>query len=312
MSDIFLSIVVPVYNSENTLEYLCLRVKEVFEKTGNTSTGSATNCELILVDDGSTDGSWQKIVALKLQFPFIYGIKLQRNSGQHKALLCGIQNARGNWIATIDDDLQFAPEDILVLIEKGEKRGADLVYGMPEEKQHSALRNVGSKTLAHILSRYAEMPNRGSSFKVIHQSLAKKITNFNHQFLFVDEVLSWNARHTEYCTVSHVEREDGKSGYSFFALMKMGVKLVLGYTTFPLRLITYFGLLAFFVCLGFIIFFIYQKYTMGAELGFTALIVSIFMSTGLILFCIGVIGEYLNRLFLLQSQKPLYIIKETV
>lgn len=305
MSTPFLSIVVPVYNSENTLERLCLRVKDVFHVLGK-------NAELILVDDGSADGSWQKIVALKALFPFINGIKLHRNSGQHKALLCGIKNAKGNWIATMDDDLQFAPEDILLLMAHAEKMNADLVYGMPEDKQHSIARNIGSKTLSYILRKYAEMPNKGSSFKVIHQTLTQKVIDFNHQFLFVDELLSWNAKQTEYFTVSHVAREEGKSNYSIFALLKMGLKLVLGYSTFPLRLITYFGLLAFFVCLGFVVYFVYQRYTAGAELGFTALIVSIFMSTGLILFCIGVIGEYLNRLFLLQSQKPLYIIKETV
>lgn len=312
MNSPYISIVVPVYNSENTLERLCSRVKASWESSRNTSTGSATSGELILVDDGSADNSWQKIVELKAQFPFIVGIKLHRNSGQHKALLCGIKNAKGSWIATLDDDLQFAPEDIALLIAQGEKTNAELIYGIAEEKRHSVARNAGSKTLAYILGKYAEMPAKGSSFKVIHQALAHKIADFNHQFLFIDEVLSWNAKQIGYCNVSHVEREEGKSNYSFFSLLKIGIKLILGYTTFPLRLITYFGLLAFIVCLGFIAYFIFMRYEYGAELGFTALIVSIFMSTGLILFCIGVIGEYLNRLFLLQSQKPLYIIKETI
>lgn len=305
MNTPFLSVVVPVYNSENTLERLCSRVKGIFDTLNETG-------ELLLVDDGSRDNSWQKIVALKTQFPFIKGIKLHRNSGQHKALLCGIQNAEGKWISTIDDDLQFAPEDIPVLIRQAQENNADLVYGLIDDRKHSTVRNVGRKPLTYISKKYAEMPPKAGSFRLFHQSLSAKIAGFNRPFLFIDELLYWNARHIEYCDVSHTERETGKSNYSFLALFKMGLKFVVGYTTFPLRLITYFGLLAFVICLGLISFFIYQKYTVGAELGFTALIVSIFMSTGLTLFCIGVIGEYLNRLFLLQSQKPLYVIKETI
>jgi glycosyltransferase involved in cell wall biosynthesis len=301
----FISIVVPVYNSATSLASLCERV-DVHCKAAQ------WNYELVLVDDGSADQSWAEIKRLKSIYPAIHGVRLHKNMGQHKAILCGLANAGGEWIATMDDDLQFLPEDIQVLLDCAKTTHADMVYGMPEKKQNSFFRNLGSKTLSRILMSYASLPAEGSSFKLIHHLLAQKVIHYRHPFLFVDEVLCWNAKHLEYITVSHKNREVGKSNYSFFSLLKMGMKLIINYTNFPLRLITYFGLFAFIVCLGIIAYFIYNKYANGAELGFTSLIVSIFMSTGLILFCIGVIGEYLNRIFILQSEKPLYVIKEKV
>lgn len=268
--------------------------------------------ELILVDDGSRDESWTKIEQLKSTYKNLYGIQLHKNSGQHKALLCGIEAAQGEWIATLDDDLQFAPADITILLEKATTNSSHLVYGIPDKKQHSFWRNLGSRFVAFIFSRYADMRVSGSSFKLIHSSLTEKLILHNHPFLFIDEVLQWHAINIERVKVSHVERAHGKSSYTFWKLIRLGLKYLISYTTFPLRFISMIGLLAFLICLVLIIFFLYQKYSVGAELGFTALIVSIFMSTGLILFSLGVIGEYLNRLFLLQSGKPTFVVKKRI
>lgn len=268
--------------------------------------------ELILVDDGSPDDSWSKIEQLKLNCKNLHAIQLHKNSGQHKALLCGIEIAKGEWIVTLDDDLQFAPADISILLAKATANSSQLVYGIPEKKQHAFWRNLGSRFVAFIFSRYADMRVGGSSFKLIHRSLTEKLISHNHPFLFIDEVLQWHAINITRVKVSHVERAQGKSNYTFWKLLRLGLKYLISYTTFPLRFISMVGLLSFLICLALIIFFLYQKYSVGAELGFTALIVSIFMSTGLILFSLGVIGEYLNRLFLLQSGKPTFVIKKRI
>jgi glycosyltransferase involved in cell wall biosynthesis len=257
-----------------------------------------------LVDDGSRDNSWQKICELKKQFHFLSGYRLHKNSGQHNALVCGIAKAQGTWIVTLDDDLQFSPHDIKTLHDCAQNEDAALVYGVPVKKQKSIIRSMGSKFLTVIFNHFADLPVQGSSFKLIHKDVAEKLKDFNHPFLFIDEILCWHAHHVTTVDVKHASRENGKSNYSFLKLIQIALKFIISYTTFPLRLITYFGLLSFIVCLGFIIYFLFMKYTYGAELGFTATIVSIFMSSGLILFCIGVIGEYLNRLFLIQSGKP--------
>jgi undecaprenyl-phosphate 4-deoxy-4-formamido-L-arabinose transferase len=164
--------------------------------------------------------------------------------------------------------------------------------------------------IAKLFRHFASMPVKGSSFKLISKEIINQIKNYNQPFVFLDEIIAWHSSNTSFTSIRHEERKEGTSGYSLFKLIKYSFQIIVSYTTLPLRIITWFGLLAFLVCLGFVIYFVYMKYTYGAELGFTTLIVSIFMSTGLILFSIGIIGEYISRLFMIQTQKPLFIIKE--
>lgn len=301
------SVVVPVYNSERTLGELCSRIAATFRKMG-------ADFEIILVNDSSSDGSWNIIRELKNDADnHITAISLRKNFGQHKALLCGFQFATGEYIITIDDDLQFFPEDIMVLANEAENNNADLVYGYyKSERQHSRIRKIGSAFVSVIFEKFGNTSGQGSSFKLIRRSVIDKIKDYNHSFTFLDEILSWHTTSIGWAEVQHAPRREGKSGYSILKLVLLTLNLVFGYTTIPLRFMTWFGLLSFWVCLFFVCYFIYMKITTGAALGFTALIVSIFMSTGLILFSLGVIGEYLNRLFALQHKKPSYLIREVL
>lgn len=299
------SIVVPVYNSENTLEELCARVEETFNKMNSTF-------EIILVNDMSTDGSWWKIKLLKEKYgDKLLGINLRKNFGQHKALLCGFQFAKGKYMVTIDDDLQFFPEDISLLIDRAKSTSADLVYGTyADERQHSPVRKWGSNFVGYMFEKFGNTTGQGSSFKVVHHSVIDKIKDYNHSFTFVDEILSWHTTKIEWVPVRHAPRKEGNSGYSVPKLTLLSLNLILSYTTIPLRFMTWFGLISFIISLILVGVFIYQKVVYGSPLGFTALIVSIFMSSGLILFSLGIIGEYLNRLFALQHRKPPYQIQE--
>ncbi len=301
------SVVVPVYNSEKTLRELCDRIAATFKKMD-------AEFEIILVNDSSPDGSWNVIKELRNDpYKHVTGISLRKNFGQHKALLCGFQFAAGDYIVTIDDDLQFFPEDIEVLVAEAKKNNADLVYGYYKaERQHSSIRKVGSAFVSFIFEKFGNTQGQGSSFKLIHRSVIDKIKDYNHSFTFLDEILSWHTTSIGWAEVHHAPRREGQSGYSIFKLVLLTLNLIFGYTTIPLRFMTWFGLTSFWVCLCFVIYFIYMRMTTGAALGFTALIVSIFMSTGLILFSLGIIGEYLNRLFALQHKKPPYLIQEVV
>jgi glycosyltransferase involved in cell wall biosynthesis len=301
------SVVVPVYNSEKTLHELCSRIAATFQKMNATF-------EIVLVNDNSTDGSWNVIKELKCDAAnHIVAIRLRKNFGQHKALLCGFQFATGEYVATLDDDLQFFPEDIMVLADEAKRSNADLVYGhYKSERQHSTIRKIGSGFVSFIFEKFGNTPGQGSSYKLIHRSVIEKVKDYNHSFTFLDEILSWHTTNLAYAEVHHAPRREGKSGYSLLKLVLLTLNLIFGYTTIPLRFMTWFGLTSFWVCLVFVCYFLYLKMTTGAELGFTALIVSIFMSTGLILFSLGIIGEYLNRLFALQHKKPSYLIGEVL
>lgn len=300
------SIIVPVYNSRHTLVELCTRIKDAMQ-------ANDTTYEIILVNDHSKDDSWEVIRQIKKDLGSnVKAINLQRNFGQHKALLCGFQFAQGDYIVTIDDDLQYYPEDIALLKTKADETDADFVYGIYDERKHAFTRVWGSKLFAKIFQRYAHTPDKGSSFKLIKKEVIDKVKHYNHTYTFLDEVLSWHCSKIEFAEIRHSERKNGQSNYGFFKLLGMTFNLIVAYTTLPLRFMTWFGLISFLVCLGFIVYFVYQKITVGSSLGFTALIVSIFMSTGLILFSLGIIGEYLNRLFVIENKKPPFLIKEVL
>ncbi|MBL7779365.1 MAG: glycosyltransferase family 2 protein [Chitinophagales bacterium] len=301
------SVVIPVYNSAKTLRELCERVSKAFVDLN-------MSFELVLVNDFSTDSSWQVIKELKEQFAEkMTAIHLRKNFGQHKALLCGFQYAQGKYVVTIDDDLQFYPEDIHLLINRIEETQADMVYGVYEgERQHNNFRKWGSNFVAYIFEKFGNTVGQGSSFKIIRQTVIEKVKHYNHSFTFIDEILSWHTTKIEWQQVRHAPRREGTSGYSLPKLVLLSLNLIFSYTTVPLRFMTWFGFFSFWICLLFICYFIYMKIVYDAFIGFTALIVSIFMSTGLILFSLGIIGEYLNRLFALQHRKPPYLIQEVL
>ncbi|MCB0509241.1 MAG: glycosyltransferase family 2 protein, partial [Bacteroidetes bacterium] len=283
------SLVIPVYNSVDSLRLLVDEIAKVFRPE---------EYQIILVDDHSSDNSWELMKTLKAESKLnISLISLAQNAGQHIALFCGLMHAKGEFIITLDDDLQHRPDEIIKLVNKAVEDEADLVYGIYEQKKHSAIRNSGSKFFGNILNRFASSPAQGSSFKLIRRELVLKVIQHQHFNFYLDEVLAWYSAKTSYVTVIHAPRLNGKSGYSNFKLMEMSLRLLFNYTVLPLKFITYFGLVSSLASFGFGVYYIIEKINNGAQSGFTAIIVSIFFSTGLILLSLGIIGEYISRVF---------------
>lgn len=297
------SIVVPVYNSEGSLWQLFQRVDGYFS-------GSKRSYQLVLVDDASKDNSWGMMNEIRSSHPDkVKIVKLAKNAGQHNATLCGIHHSIGKYIITIDDDLQIPPEEIGKLIDKYEETYADLVYGTFPHKKHSLLRNIGSK-IFNIMFRYiGSTTGNGSSFRLITRSLADNLKMLNQKYLLLDEVLCWYTNSIAYVKVDHHERAIGQSGYSTLKLILLTSNYVINYTIIPLRLMTYLGLLSSIITFGISLYYIYEKLFFEVSLGFTSLIVAIFFSTSLILFCLGIIGEYISRLYVKEGT-PHYVIKE--
>lgn len=296
------SLVIPVYNSANTLPLL---FQEVEKHLGNEP------YQLILVNDNSPDNSWGVLQELKASSKAaVVLVNLANNSGQHIALYCGLMYAEGKYIVSLDDDLQHNPSEIIKLKNKAEEENADVVYGIYKTKKHNILRNSGSKIFAKIVNKFASTPLRGSSFKIIKKEIVEKVIQHNHFNFYLDEVLAWHSKNTAFVEIEHFERVQGSSGYNPLKLMKMSLLILLNYTALPLKFITNLGILSSLISFGFGIYYIFQKFNNETEIGFTALIVSIFFSTGLILFSLGIIGEYISRIFLLQTGKPPFKIKE--
>ena len=306
MSQPVFSVVIPVFNSSLSLEELYSGLHSVFTDMG-------VIYEVILVDDDSDDNSWEVCSKLKEADPqHITAVRLSRNFGQHNATLCGMGFAKGEFVITMDDDLQMPPEEIPKLIARQKESGADLVYGIFGAKSHSAVRNLGSKSLKKSAKWLRNSPGDGSSFRLMKGDLAKKILHHTQNFIFLDEVLQWYTDAIAFTAVKHLPRKYRQSGYTLRKLLTLMGNILLYYTTVPLKLLVFGGFALSMFSMVFGIYFIVKKLFYDVPLGYTSLIVAILFSTSIILFSLGVIGEYLRRIYQVQNQKPSFSIRKII
>lgn len=301
-----ISVVIPVFNSEKTLSPLFLRIQNAFRKM-------TIDFEIVFVNDGSTDHSWGIIESLVSQNRgSVIGINLATNYGQHNATICGFRYCKFEHVLTIDDDLQFQPEDIDKLVAAMEETNADVIYGIPVTKEHHIIRNAGSQ-LAKYLSFKLPVKNH-SSFRLIKDRIVKEIIDhpYHQQSIFIDLVMNWHTSFVRHIRVNHIKRSEGNSNYSLAKLFRMYLDIIINYTAYPLKVITYFGLAISLLTLFVGIRFIYKKIFFDVPLGYTSIIVSTLFSTSIILFSLGIIGQYVYRLYMIQSKKPAYTINKII
>jgi polyisoprenyl-phosphate glycosyltransferase len=299
-----ISIVVPVYNSSATLNELQFQIDAAMTKM-------QLSYKLILVDDGSEDTSWEVIKELKNKNPEkIIAIKMAKNFGQHNALFCGMHHAKGDYIITMDDDLQHPPDEIIKLIERANETDADLVYGIAENYKRPFKRKLwrwGFKLLSKLtFSDTLE----GSSFRLFKKDLTTKLIQHNQEFVFIDELVNWYTANIKFIKVRHDPSKLGASRYPFSRLSSLYYNLVFGYNAFLLRLITFLGISA--AALSFLVglYFLIKKIFFNVRVGFTGIVVSITFTGGIILLSIGIIGEYMRRMYNIMNAKPQSSISE--
>ncbi len=303
-----ISVVIPVFNSENAIPELIQRLIKTFK------TLKEHTLEIVMVNDGSTDNSWAVLLQEKQKYPeVIKAINLTKNYGQHNAILCGFNFCVGNYIVTMDDDLQHIPEEIIKLIEKQQETDADITYGIYQTKQHSMIRNFASSVVRNTSDFKSQNKEGGSSFRLIKKELVNTIIE-QHQnhFLFLDAILNWYTGNVKTVQVQHQVREKGRSGYTLFKLFSIYLNVLYYYSTTPLKVIIYGGLLSSIVSFLIGLKFIYKKLMYDVPLGYTSIIVAIMFSTSLVLFCLGIIGNYLYKLYQMQQNKPPYSIKKII
>lgn len=298
------SIIVPVYNSDSTLQELFSRIKVVFEKINRTF-------NVVFVDDGSHDNSWNIIKNLKKENgDLIFGAKLTKNYGQHNAILCGISLADGKAIITIDDDLQIPPEEIPLLVNSFEKNNYELIYGCFTKKKHSLWRNMGSLFIKKYSKVFRKGEGQGSSFKIFTSEISKQLLNHSQEFVYIDELLLWYTDNIGYINVKHDKRKSNKSGYTPSKIFQLTFNLMIYYTALPLKMMVYGGFISALISFIIGISFIIRKIYFNVPHGYTSIIVAILFSTSIIILSLGIIGEYLHRIYKMQNKKPPYSIKE--
>lgn len=300
-----LSIVIPVYGSAETLPILTEKLALVLPTL-------VERYEVILVNDGSPDTSWDVIKTLQQKYPWLRGILLRKNYGQHNATLCGVRAATGDVIVTMDDDMQNPPEDIHLLLERLQE-GYDVVYGVPAQRSHAWWRRVMSWMIRRILAETMGVARMRdiTAFRAFHSYLRDAFKDFRNPNVVLDVLLSWGSSRFATVKVEEHPRLRGSSHYHFLALVNYSLVILTGFSTTPLRIASTLGFLC--TILGFTIFLyvlgIY--FFVGSIPGFPFLASIISIFSGIQLFSLGIIGEYLARVFDRSIDRPPYVIGDT-
>ncbi|GAP13456.1 glycosyltransferase [Longilinea arvoryzae] len=300
-----LSIVVPVYNSEKSLPQLIERLAAVLPQL-------AGQFEVILVNDGSRDDSWNVIRALTVQYPWVFGVDLMRNYGQHNALLCGIRQARYPITITMDDDLQHPPEELHVLLE-ALNNGYDVVYGRPAQEQHNFLRDLASKITKIALQSAmgAETARNVSALRAFRTALRDSFVQYLGPFPSVDVLLTWGTSRFTAVPVHHEPRKYGESNYTFGKLVRHAMNMMTGFSIVPLQLASWIGFI--FTIFGLLVLaYVIGRYIIlgGSVPGFPFLASIIAIFSGAQLLVLGIMGEYLARMHFRLMDRPTYTVRQ--
>jgi len=300
-----LSVLIPVYRSETSRKPLVARLMAVLDSLH-------TEFEIMLINDGSPDRSWELIQELIHNNPYLRGINLMRNFGQHNALLCGIREARHEVIVTLDADLQNPPEEIPRLLEKLAE-GHDVVYGTPNQPQHGLFRDLSSWVLRMItrsVMRVGIAPQI-SAFRAFRTQLRNAFATFQGPFVMIDVLLTWGTTRFTSVPVRHDARSIGKSSYSLRKLLGHGFNVLTGFSTLPLQLASWIGFFFTLFGLGILVYVIGRYLILGYSFpGFPFLASIIAIFSGAQLFALGIIGEYLGRMHYRLMERPPYVIRQ--
>jgi glycosyltransferase involved in cell wall biosynthesis len=302
-----ISIVIPVFNSEQILPELVLKLEKVLKSTGR-------SFELILINDDSHDHSWEVITRLCDSHSWLRGINLMRNYGQHNAVLCGIQLAQGDVIITMDDDLQHPPETIPLLLEQIDL-GYDVVYGTPRKEQQNFWRNMASRLTKMTLQNTmgAETASKVGPLRAIRAQVCLAFRHFQSPDVNIDSLLTWGTTRFAAVPVDYAPRLSGKSNYTLRKLIGHAINMTTGFSTLPLRITSILGFL--FTIFGiFVLIYVIGKYLIwgGSPAGFPFLASTIAIFSGAQLFALGIIGEYLARMYNRSMERPPSIIRDKI
>lgn len=301
------SVVIPVYKSENTINELCERLINVF------SSQVKQPFEIIMVDDASPDNSWDKMKELYSKDQRIKIIRLARNFGQHNALMCGLNYVSGDYIITMDDDLQHPPEEIPKLIAAiADNPDMDAIIGEYEIKKHSWWRNLGSYINWLIIMQIFNLSKnrRSSSFRLIRGSTAKEIIKYTTYQPRIGQLLKLVTERYDFVRVNHNSRKHGKSGYTIWKLVRDFINNILNNSRVILRLTSILGFSSAGLSLILALYYFVKFFTVGIAVpGFTTIILINLFFSGIVLFSLGVVGEYLMKILLETRKHPQFIIQ---
>ena len=290
-----LSVIIPVYHGAVTIQKLVDSAQEQLK---------AFSFEIVLINDGSKDDSEKVCLELSAKFKNISFLSLRKNFGEFQAVMCGLNHAKGNYSVIIDDDFQNPPSEIIKLLETAQKGDFDVVYGQYDDKKHHQFRNIGSWFVNQITTSLFKKPQDLylSSFKLIKKEVVEEICKYKGPYPYIDGLIFNVTDNVGKVTVQHNDRHHGESNYTAKKLASLFLNIIFGYSLLPVRLAMFLGFLSTFIA---IVLSVFQFMNI---IYYPIRLVVLFVG-GIQLISIGIVGEYIAKTFLTQSNTPQYTLK---
>lgn len=301
-----ISFVIPCFKSEKTIGIVVEEIKATINEK------KQDKYEIILVNDGSGNATWSAICGLCEEDSAVKGINMAKNFGQHNALMAGIRAATGDYVVCLDDDGQTPACEVYSLIEEL-NNGYDVVYADYSKKKHSGFRNLGSKTNGFMLEILLDKPHNlyVSSYFVMQRYIVDEIARYSNPYTYLMGLVLRSTNNISSVYVNHRSRIEGESGYSLKRLISLLVNGLTAFSVKPLRMATYMGLISAFIGAIYSIYALINKLVNpNTPMGWTSTIIIILIIGGMILFVLGIIGEYIGRIYICINVSPQYVIRE--
>jgi glycosyltransferase involved in cell wall biosynthesis len=299
-----ISVIIPLYNEEDNLQEMYTRLTSVLKKRGS-------SYEIIFVDDGSTDKSYDTLATYQEKDPYVKVIQLSRNFGQPAAIAAGLGFCEGEYTVVLDADLQNPPEEIPKLLDEIESKDYDIVYGVRKNRKDTFFRRFSSNFLYWYMTKifHIKLPRDISAFRVMNRNMVDFFNHLPEKTRLYGALSSWKTNNYKCLEVKHATRFKGKSKYSFFKLFRRTTDLAVAFSLLPLRWIGFTGVLVALGSIGFALYFLIQRLLYGFVIpGFSSIIISLMFFSGVQLISLSIIGEYIGRIYTQVQDRPMFII----
>jgi dolichol-phosphate mannosyltransferase len=308
------TIIIPIFNEEENLPELYLRLSSVMEGLCSREGYPHDSFEILMVDDGSKDSSWRLIKGLHEKDPRVKGISFSRNFGHHIAITAGLDNARGEAVVLMDGDLQDPPEEIPKLYEKF-REGYDVVYAIRGRREDPVQKKMTSWIFLRVLKKISnvDINLQAGIFRIVSRRCVENMRRLREESRFLTGLMNWVGFPQTGVEIERSRRYAGKTKYSAFKLVKLAWHGMTSFSYIPLQLASYFGFGVAAISFLMGLYMIYRKLFLGIPiLGYASIVVSLFFLGGVILLVLGVIGEYIGRIYTEVQDRPLYVVKEEI
>ena len=302
------SLVVPCYNEQDN-------VKAFYEATKQAFAGKINDYEIVFVNDGSKDNTWQELKALWEQADNLKIVNFSRNFGKEAAMYAGLQRAEGQYVTVIDADLQQRPEIVVEMVSFLEENGEyDCVAAYQKERKEGAVLSFFKKSFYKLINKMCEINFRSgaSDFRTFRREMVKSVLEMKEYFRFSKGIFSWVGYNTYFMPYEVQERNAGQTSWSFRKLFKYAIHGIVAFTTAPLNLATWLGGICAFLSGIYMIVVIIQKLCFDIAVpGYPTLVVLLLLIGGIQMMLLGIIGQYIAKIYIESKHRPIYIAKES-